>query len=222
MSETSPESGRGEIEDLLPWYANGRLSTADRHRVEAALAEDAELARRLELVREEMTETIASNEAMEPSSARAFDRLMARIDEAPTPLRRFASARAGLADRIGGLVASLSRRRIGHVAVAVVVVVAVQAVVLGELLTERTGGGYQTASQGTSIVTGPSLLVAFTPGTTIEAITALLKKNGATIVEGPRANGFFRLRLAADGDAAAVAGRLRAESGLVSFVEIAP
>ena len=38
MSETAVEKGRGEIEDLLPWYANGRLSVEDRRRVEAALA----------------------------------------------------------------------------------------------------------------------------------------------------------------------------------------
>ena len=46
MSETAVEKGRGEIEDLLPWYANGRLSVEDRRRVEAALAADGELARR--------------------------------------------------------------------------------------------------------------------------------------------------------------------------------
>jgi anti-sigma factor RsiW len=222
MSTTSPESGRSEIEDLLPWYANGRLSPADRRRVEAALAEDAELARRLELVREEMIETIASNEALEPSSIRAFDRLMAGIDEMPAPRRRFLPAKAALVDRIGARIGALAPRRLAYAAAAVVAVIAVQAVVLGDLLGDRSGGGYRTASQEVTVAAGPSLLVAFTAGSTVETITALLKKNGAAIVEGPRANGFFRLRLPAGSDAAAIAGRMRAETAVVSFVEVVP
>jgi anti-sigma factor RsiW len=61
---TANESGRGDIEDLLPWHAAGTLSPRDAHRVETALAADPELARRYELVREELAQTIHLNETL--------------------------------------------------------------------------------------------------------------------------------------------------------------
>ena len=41
------EKERHEIETLLPWYAAGTLSRRDADRVEQALADDCELARRV-------------------------------------------------------------------------------------------------------------------------------------------------------------------------------
>src|SRR6202167_5815214 len=54
----------GEIEALLPWYAAGTLRRRDRQRVEEALRQDAELARHVERVREEIVETIHLNETL--------------------------------------------------------------------------------------------------------------------------------------------------------------
>jgi anti-sigma factor RsiW len=45
---------RTELEELLPFYANGRISAGDKARVEKALATDPELAMRLDIVREDM------------------------------------------------------------------------------------------------------------------------------------------------------------------------
>jgi anti-sigma-K factor RskA len=50
------ESERYEIEALLPWYAAGTLSRHDADRVEQALAGDPELARRYDLVRQELAD----------------------------------------------------------------------------------------------------------------------------------------------------------------------
>ncbi|MDK9698212.1 MAG: zf-HC2 domain-containing protein [Siculibacillus sp.] len=219
MSDTRTEKGRGEIEDLLPWYANGRLTPAERRRVEAALTTDPELARRLELVREEMAEAIAANEAILPASSRALDRLMAGIEAAPRPARPFAAVKAGLMDRLGDFLASLTPRRLAHVAAAVAVVVAIQAAALTGLVGERSGATYGTASQGEVVAAGPTLLVAFAPEARIEAVSALLKRHGASLAEGPKANGFYRLRLAEGADAAAVAEAMKTESGLVTFVQ---
>lgn len=227
MTQTAHEKGRGEIEDLLPWYANGRLSPADRGRVEAALAADGELARRLDLVREEMAETIALHEAIRPNSTAAFDRLMTAIAAEPQPARPFAAVKSGLVERIGeriaDLLAGLAPRRLAFAAAAVVAVLAVQSAVVGGLLGTRSGG-YETASQGTVAVTaeGPTLLVAFAPEARIDEIGALLKRNGASLAEGPKANGFWRLSLAAGRDPAAVVAALKAEGRLVTFVQVAP
>ena len=65
------EKERHEIEALLPWHAAGTLSCCDADRVEQALAGDCELARRYDLVRQELAETINLNEALGAPSARA-------------------------------------------------------------------------------------------------------------------------------------------------------
>lgn len=222
MSETAVEKGRGEIEDLLPWYANGRLSVEDRRRVEAALAADGELARRLELVREEMAETIAANEALTPRGAQALDALMSRIAaEPPTAKARIAAAKRGLFERIGEALGALAPRRLALAAAAAVVVIAVQAVVVGGLAV-RGGGGFETASQGGAVVAGPSVLVAFVADARIEDVAAFLKRHGVERAEGPKATGLFRLQLGAGADAKAVAARMSGESAVVSFVQAAP
>jgi hypothetical protein len=80
---------RHEIEALLPWHAAGTLSRCDADRVEQALADDPELARRYDLVRQELAETIHLNERFGVPSARAMEKLFAAIDaqEAGAPRR---------------------------------------------------------------------------------------------------------------------------------------
>ena len=84
------EKERYEIETLLPWHAAGTLSRRDADRVEQALADDCELARRYALVRQELVDTIHLNETLGIPSARAAEKLFAAIDveEAGAPRRR--------------------------------------------------------------------------------------------------------------------------------------
>src|SRR5262247_4886315 len=101
--DKAPE--REDIEAMLPWHAAGTLSRRDAERVEQALAQDAELARRFELVREEMAETIHLNETLGAPSARVAQRLFAAIEAeetsaTPRPLKFDLSAwLAGLVER---------------------------------------------------------------------------------------------------------------------------
>ena len=90
MRPTIKQPGRHKIEKLLPWHATGALSTRDADRVEQALAGDRELARRYELVRQELAETVRLNEALGAPSARAMEKLFAAInaEEARAPRRR--------------------------------------------------------------------------------------------------------------------------------------
>ena len=87
---TLEELKRHEIEVLLPWHAAGTLSRREADLVERALAEDRELARRYDLVRQELAETIHLNETLGEPSARAMEKLFAAIDaeEASAPRRR--------------------------------------------------------------------------------------------------------------------------------------
>jgi anti-sigma-K factor RskA len=90
MNTIDKEPERHEIEVLLPWYAAGTLSRCDADLVERALARDSELARRYDLVRQELAETIQLNEALGAPSARAMEKLFAAIDaeEARSARRR--------------------------------------------------------------------------------------------------------------------------------------
>src|SRR5262245_26698203 len=80
LSMINKERERHEIESLLPWHAAGTLDRRDAERVERALAEDGELARRYGLVREELAETIRLNESLGAPSERAMESLFAAID----------------------------------------------------------------------------------------------------------------------------------------------
>ena len=90
MTATNKQPGRHKIEKLLPWHATGTLSRRDADRVEQALAGDRELARRYELVRQELAETTRLNETLGAPSARAMEKLFAAIndEEARAPRRR--------------------------------------------------------------------------------------------------------------------------------------
>jgi hypothetical protein len=70
--------------------AAGTLSRRVADLVERALAGDSELARRYDLVRQELTETIHPNETFGSPSGRAMEELFAAIDaeEAGAPRRR--------------------------------------------------------------------------------------------------------------------------------------
>jgi hypothetical protein len=82
------ERKRHEIESMLPWHATGALSDSDAERVEQALAEDAVLAQRYELVLEEMAAAIQLNDTLGSPSERAMDKLFAAIDAEETRLPR--------------------------------------------------------------------------------------------------------------------------------------
>ena len=90
MTAINKRPTRHEIEELLPWYATGTLSSREAERVEQALAGDSELARRYELVRQELAETARLNETLGAPSARAVEKLFAAInaEEALAPRRR--------------------------------------------------------------------------------------------------------------------------------------
>ena len=74
MNKTNQKMSADDIEALLPWYAAGTLDRHEADQVEAALAADMQLARRLDLVREEMTEAILLNEALGVPSARVMEK----------------------------------------------------------------------------------------------------------------------------------------------------
>jgi anti-sigma factor RsiW len=190
--------GPDDIEALLPWHAAGTLGRRDALRVEEALARDPELARRYELVREELGETIHLNETLGAPSPHAMEKLFARIDAEPGRRRTMSP---GVGTWVAEFLASLSPRTLAWSAVAAAVALLLQAAVIGGIILNDTQpAGYQTASApGTVPSGGAFLLVRFAAQATAGDINKFLEDNKLEIVGGPAAGGLYKVRVAATG-----------------------
>jgi hypothetical protein len=183
-----------DVETLLPWYAAGTLRRRDRHRVEDALRNDPDLARHADLVREELAETICLNESLGAPSAHAVDRLMAAID-ADTAARKRSSPQA-VAGRVGSFIASFSPRTLAVAASFAALAIGLQAFFLVGMLT-KPQGVYQTASLNDEPRRhGAFALVRFARQASAGEITKFLENYQATLVDGPKPGGLFRVKVA--------------------------
>jgi anti-sigma-K factor RskA len=199
------ENDVNEIELLLPWHAAGTLSKRDRQRVEAALADDPELARRYELVREDLGETIHLNETLGAPSARAMEALLAKIDaepaRAPSASINFAATSgAAFGPRIREFFASLSPRTLAWSASAAALAIVLQAGLIAGIVFKEQGaprpGSYQTASMPLAAkVEGSYALIRFQPEAKATDIGKFLETNKLTIADGPAPGGLFRVRV---------------------------
>jgi hypothetical protein len=222
MNMINKEPERHEIEALLPWHAAGTLSRLDADRVERALAGDRELARRYDLVREELTETIHLNETLGAPSARAMEKLFAAIDaeEARSPRRRRS---LDLSSRISELLSSFTPRTLAWSATAAAVAILLQAAVITSILVKE-----QAAPSGPSLASAPSegsfAVVRFAPQATATDITNFLGAYKATLVEGPLNVGghLYRIRLSEtklpQDEVGKIIRQMQSESKVVGFV----
>lgn len=190
-------SERDEIEALLPWFAAGTLSRRDAERVERALADDAELARQFEMVREEFGETIRLNESLGAPSARALKSLFEKIDAEAEPVRRPVSQ--GFMARVTDFIASLSPRTLAYAGAAAALAIVLQAAVITtSLINQPASEGFRTVAieRGAPAEPGAFVQVRFNPQATAADVTAFLEANKASIVSGPAAGtGMYRVRV---------------------------
>jgi anti-sigma factor RsiW len=195
MSTTNnDETERRAIEDLLPWHAAGTLNRRDTKRVEEALARDPELARRYELVREELVGTVELNETLGAPSARAMKKLFAKIDAEPVR-RRMPSP--NIAGRFAAFLTSLSPPVLAWSAGAAALVMVLQAGLIGGVILGGQTGVFETASTPSSTnAQGAFALIRFSPQASATDITMFLEANKMSIVGGP-SGGLYRLRVSA-------------------------
>ena len=186
---------RSDIEELLPWHAAGTLGRRDTQRVEAALAGDPELARRFELVREELGQTIHLNELLGAPSVRAMDKLFAKIDAEPA---RKPAASFNIGARVVEFFASLSPRTLAWSASAAALAIVLQAgLIAGVVIKNKTAGGYETASAPTTAPgIGEYTIIRFAPQASSDDITKFLAANNLSIAAGPMAGGLYKVRVA--------------------------
>jgi hypothetical protein len=184
---------QGDIELLLPWHAAGTLNRRDTQRVEDALAHDPELARRYALVREELGETIHLNETLGAPSARAMEKLFAKIDAEPA---RKPAMSLNLGARVAEFFSSLSPRTLAWSASAAVIAIILQAGMLATIAVKEQNAGYETASAPTSDPgAGSFTLIRFAPQASSDDITKFLAANNLQIAAGPAPGGLYRVRV---------------------------
>jgi len=217
MLNNAPE--RETVEDLLPWHAAGTLSRRDAQRVEEALARDSELARRFELIREELGETIHLNESLGAPSARAMEKLFAKIG-AEAPVARKASVSFNLGAWLSGFVASLSPRTLAYSATsAALAIMLLAAVTVGSLVDYSGQTTYGTVNLPASETRA---MVRFAPEASAADITKFLEANKASVVEGPKLGGMYEVRVAdtklPKDQAEALIKKLQAEGKIISFI----
>jgi len=191
------ENEPGNIELLLPWHAAGTLSQRDKQRVEAALAHDPGLARRYELVREELGETIHLNETLGAPSARAMEALFAKIDAEPS---RAPATSLNFGARVREFFADLSPRTLAWSASAAALAIVLQAgLIAGIVFKEQaapTAGSYQTASMPLAAkVEGAYALIRFQPQANAADISKFMETNKLSIADGPTPGGLYRVRI---------------------------
>jgi hypothetical protein len=227
MNMINKEPERHEIEALLPWHAAGTLNRRDADRVERALAGDRELARRYDLVREELSETIHLNETLGAPSARAMERLLAGIEAEGAKGRKRASF--NLAAFIGERLTMFSPRTLAYSAVVGALAIVLQAGMLANLYINEPGSEVPTAYKTTSSATrslapvsGSYALISFAPQASAADVTKFLETHKASIVEGPKGGGLYRIRVSETvlpkKELAAIVKQMQDDSKIVRFV----
>src|SRR4030088_3183321 len=222
MNMINKEPERYDIEALLPWHAAGTLSRRDADRVEQALAGDRELARRYDLVREELAETIHLNETLGAPSARAMEKLFAAIDaeEARAP-RRQRSFDFGA--RISEFLSGFTPRTLAWSATAAAVAILVQAAVITSVVVKEQGTS-AAPSLASAASDGSFAVVRFAPPAT--DITNFLGAYKATVVEGPLNMGgqLYRIRLSEaklpKDEVGKIIRQMQEESKVVGFIAV--
>jgi len=216
-----------EVELLLPWHAAGTLGYRDSQRVETALANDPELARRFELVREELSEDIHLNETLGAPSARAMESLFARIDAEPV---RKPAASLNLGARVRDFFASLSPRTLAWSASAAAVAILLQAGLIAGIMIKENGGAatsgggdYQTASVPSPFIgDGSYALIRFQPQANAADIAKFLEANNLSVTGGPITGALFRVQVAPtklpSADLANIVKKLQSDKMIVGFV----
>jgi anti-sigma-K factor RskA len=190
------------VDDELFSYAAGALDEPARARVEALLDADPELRARLKWY-EAVCDGVVQARAPLPALPSA-DQIVARVRGAAAdgPARGFFAWVLGPALR--------------PVAAFAAVVIVIQAAVIGTLLGDRsdTQAVRSTGAQLKAVV----FVIAFDPDAPESQIRTLLLKAGATIIDGPRQLGDYRVSVPAN--RAEFARQLFEESGIAEYVRL--
>lgn len=188
LTERQPHD---EAEELLPWYATGRLDSVERARVEAHLSSCLSCRQQLALERQLIDEF----QGMTPEIDSSWTRLKSRI-QAPIPVRSQPPRRNPFAEAW----AVLSRPAFATLAVAQLAFVVVAASVLLSL----SRPAYHTLGSA-PVPRAANLIVMFHADASEEQMRGALNAAGASIVGGPTPTSAYLLHVAPDQRQSAIA-----------------
>ncbi len=215
-----PLSEAEEIEAMLPWLVAGTLTRTETARVTRYLETHPEAAAHVALARDEREAAISGNETISAPSSANLDRLMASVANSAQARSISVPSPASVWEKVASFVGSFSPKTVGFAAAAAALVLVAQAATIGVLVKRDAGAGYQTASGGpVAIADGIQAYVVLQPGVTGGALTGTLMELKASMIDGPKAGGIYRLRIASEkADGANAIAKLKARSDIFSFV----
>lgn len=224
-NETEVLSEADEIAALLPWYVTGKISSAERAKVDAYMSSHPESRKQLAVAREEADIIFAADADLQVPHY-ALDKLKASL--AADPAVRLTSAKDSVMDRVleyfSGFGAAFSPRQLAYASMTAALLLGVLTGILAGPLTSSQH--YTVASKNDAVTTGTFALVALQAATPASTLSAFLAENKFSIVDGPRTGGIYRVRVSdkvLSGDAAdAARAKLKARADLFSFVSAAP
>ena len=121
-----------------------------------------------------------------------------------------------------GRLLQLSPNVLAWSAAAAALVILVEAGLLAALFVRGPNPSYRTASVEEPVSQGSYLLVSFVPQASAADITKFLEASKATIIDGPRAGGLYRIKVGEGGlsreELARAAERMQREIGIVRLV----
>lgn len=209
-----------DVEELLPWYATGRISREEARGVEAALNTMPDLAQKLTQVQREREAVALGSEAVPPPPAENLQRLLQQVETTRQVRTPKLDKPAKEGDWIG---AFFARRQVWQIAFTAA---CLALVVMGAQLyrpSEMPGtDAILGATTGmTEIDAAAQLVVVFQPTATSGEIGALLTSLDAVIVDGPRSDNSFVVQLptAASATVSAAITQMQAKKDLVRSVQ---
>jgi anti-sigma factor RsiW len=188
LTERQPHD---EAEELLPWYATGRLDSVERARVEAHLSSCVSCRQQLVLERQLIDEF----QGMTPEIDFGWTRLKSRI-QAPIPVRSQPPRHNPFAEAW----AVLSRPAFATLAVAQLAFL----VVAGSVLLSLSRPAYHTLGSAPAPATA-NLIVMFHADASERQMRGALNAAGASIVGGPTPTAAYLLHVAPDQRQSAIA-----------------
>jgi hypothetical protein len=227
----SPEldQAHATTRELIPWWVNGRLTSAEARQVESHLAQCAEC-RADAAVEERVLAGMRHSTHIEFAPQMSFQKLWSRIEEVERDLPSRPEPTAPDAVSVPSAVRPPTHWRI---AAGLLVGLALGMLATDEWRTLPQGAAqYRTTTVVPPAATGrpAQIRVVFAPSVTVHELDAIVRGNGLAIVAGPSEAGVYGLALAGGQDAAvarALAGlradpRVRFAEPVMGGVDVTP
>lgn len=230
-----------DVEGLLPWYASGGLAPAEVERVEKALAEMPDLRRRYRVVLEERSAVIGLNESLGAPPPDIMAKVFARIENGQAQARP--RRRINFGEWLTGWLPHWQPHSFALAGLAAALVAMVEAGLLASMMLrgpqpgviyetdfgpvnatgqEGAADGAGSASRGINNRPGTFVIVALRPEATAAQIEGFLDRYHASIVDGPKPGGFYRIRVSdkvlAPDEVRSIAAAMRKEGAIVRLV----